>query len=128
MTKQIKVSGLDIDEKVFPKLYELGKEDFKRLEMILSLARDHCPTLSALEVARKVESAKPMTVMGKIIGVFEFPAIYCWYSQNKEGFEKFFKETVVELWGGDKETAFKMMEEYFERGSEVKIACTFQKN
>ena len=116
MIKSVKVSGLEIEENVFPKLYKLGNEDFKKLELILSLAKDHCPSLSPLEVARKVESAGPVMVMGKVIDVFDFPAIYCWYSQKPEDFEKFFNDTVVALWGGDRENAFLMMEEYFERG------------
>lgn len=115
MTETIKVLGLEIDENVFPKLYELGKIDFKRLELVLSLAKDHCLRMSLLEVAKVVETAKPLVVMGRAIEVFDFPAIYCWRLQNPVGFEKFFKESVSLLWSGDRDNALKMMEEYFER-------------
>lgn len=116
MTKTIKVMGLEIDGNVYPKLYELGTSDFKRLELVLSVARDHCPGKTLSEVIQIVESAKPLVVMGRAIGVLDFPAIYCWRLQNPLDFERFFGETVATLWGGDRDSALKMMEEYFERG------------
>lgn len=116
MTNIVKVLGLEIDRNIYPKLYELGMTDFKRLELVLSLARDHCPRLPLLEIAKVVETAKPLVVMGRAIEVFDFPAIYCWRLQNPKDFERFFKESVSLLWGGDRDNALTMMEEYFERG------------
>lgn len=114
-TKIIKVFGLEISDKVFPKLYKLGIDNYKKMELVLSLGKEYFSKLTAAEVATMIETAQPVEIMGKTVDVFEFPAIYCWYTQKPDEFEKFFNDTVVSLWGGDTGLAFRMIEEYFER-------------
>ncbi len=116
MTKSIKVFGLEIDEKHYPRLYKLGGEDFGRLGIVVLTVKDLCQDMNWGEVARKIETSLPREIAGEMVDIISFPAVYCWYVHKPKEFEKFFVGTVKRLWSGDNKLALKMMEEYFERG------------
>ncbi len=111
----IKVFGHQLHENTTPKLYKLGKNDYKRLKVVLLVVRDQCADKDLLAVARKVESSKEIEFSGLKIGIIDYPAIYCWYVNKPKEFMLFFEDTVEKMWAGDKTNALKMLERFFEK-------------
>jgi hypothetical protein len=109
------ISELKLDEKHYPKLCKLKKEDPARFSTVLLSVRDQCLEMSWVEIANKIEVAETMRISGVEIDIVSFPAIYCWNSHKPKEFLGFFEDTVEKLWSGDKLQALKELEEFFEK-------------